>query len=90
MFKQTIKYTDYNGVERTEDFYFNLSKNTIEFKDIRFGELFMDSQSNILLKIDNLSNPDCNAVYLNDGLVTSYNDDETVIKLKYEKDWYKI
>lgn len=26
MFKKTITYTDYNGEERTEDFYFNLSK----------------------------------------------------------------
>ena len=26
MVKRTIKYTDYNGVEREEDFYFNLSK----------------------------------------------------------------
>ena len=26
MLKETIKYTDYNGVEREEDFYFNLSK----------------------------------------------------------------
>lgn len=26
MIKETIKYTDYNGVEHTEDFYFNLSK----------------------------------------------------------------
>lgn len=26
MLKKTIKYTDYNGVEREEDFYFNLSK----------------------------------------------------------------
>ena len=26
MLKKTIKYTDYNGVERGEDFYFNLSK----------------------------------------------------------------
>lgn len=26
MLKKTIKYTDYNGVERTEDFYFNLTK----------------------------------------------------------------
>jgi len=26
MFKQAIKYTDYNGTEREEDFYFNLSK----------------------------------------------------------------
>lgn len=26
MIKETITYTDYNGVERKEDFYFNLSK----------------------------------------------------------------
>ncbi len=26
MLKKRITYTDYNGVERTEDFYFNLSK----------------------------------------------------------------
>lgn len=26
MFKKTITYTDYNGNERVEDFYFNLSK----------------------------------------------------------------
>ena len=26
MLKKTVKYTDYNGVERTEDLYFNLNK----------------------------------------------------------------
>lgn len=26
MLKETIKYTDFNGVEREEDFYFNLTK----------------------------------------------------------------
>ena len=26
MYKKTIKYTDYNGVEREEDFYFNLTQ----------------------------------------------------------------
>lgn len=26
MLKKTMTYTDYNGVERTEDFYFNLSQ----------------------------------------------------------------
>lgn len=26
MIKKTIKYTDYNGLEREEDFYFNLSE----------------------------------------------------------------
>ena len=26
MLKKTMKYVDYNGTERTEDFYFNLTK----------------------------------------------------------------
>ena len=26
MIKETVTYTDYNGVTRTEDFYFNMSK----------------------------------------------------------------
>lgn len=26
MLKKTMTYTDYNGIERTEDFYFNLTK----------------------------------------------------------------
>lgn len=29
MLKKTITYTDYNGVERTEDFYFNLNKREV-------------------------------------------------------------
>lgn len=35
MLKKTITYTDYNGVERTEDFYFNLSK--AELMDMEMG-----------------------------------------------------
>lgn len=35
MLKKTITYTDYNGVERTEDFYFNLSK--AELMDMELG-----------------------------------------------------
>ncbi|MBP5461544.1 MAG: hypothetical protein J6Y20_05400 [Lachnospiraceae bacterium] len=30
MLKKTVKYTDFNGVERTEDFYFNLSKTELQ------------------------------------------------------------
>ena len=35
MLKRTIKYTDYDGNERTEDFYFNLSK--AEITEMEFG-----------------------------------------------------
>lgn len=36
MLKKTIKYVDYNGIERTEDFYFNLSKT--ELAQMQFRE----------------------------------------------------
>lgn len=35
MLKKPIKYVDYNGVERTEDFYFNLSK--AELMELEMG-----------------------------------------------------
>ena len=35
MVKKTITYNDYNGVERTEDFYFNLSE--AEFMEMELG-----------------------------------------------------
>lgn len=35
MLKETIKYTDYNGVEREEDFYFNLTK--AELMELEMG-----------------------------------------------------
>ena len=36
MLKKIITYTDYNGVERTEDFYFNISK--AELADMQMSE----------------------------------------------------
>lgn len=35
MLKKTVTYTDYNGVERTEDYYFNLSK--AELMEMQLG-----------------------------------------------------
>ena len=35
MLKKTITYTDYNGTERTEDFYFNFSK--AEITEMEWG-----------------------------------------------------
>lgn len=37
MVKKTITYTDYNGVERTEDFYFNLTE--AELIDMQMNEV---------------------------------------------------
>ena len=39
MLKETITYTDYNGVERTEDFWFNLSKSEVIEMQASNGEL---------------------------------------------------
>ena len=36
MIKKTVKYTDYEDVERTEDFYFNLNK--VEIAEMEVGE----------------------------------------------------
>lgn len=38
MIKKTITYTDYNGVSRTEDFYFNLSMREIMNMELAAGK----------------------------------------------------
>lgn len=38
MFKETIKYTDFNGEEREEDFYFNLTRAEYVRLDTRYQE----------------------------------------------------
>ena len=35
MLKKTVTYEDYNGIEQTEDFYFNLTK--VECMELEFG-----------------------------------------------------
>lgn len=47
MLKKTITYTDFNGVERTEDFYFNLSKAEI-------AEMELSVEGGLAAKIDEL------------------------------------
>ncbi|MDR1753389.1 MAG: hypothetical protein LBR74_00580 [Eubacterium sp.] len=47
MLKKTITYEDFNGVKRTEDFFFNLNK--AELLELQFGE--SGGLSNILERI---------------------------------------
>ena len=47
MLKKTITYNDYNGVERTEDFYFNLTK--AELMEMELG--MVGGMSSMLQKI---------------------------------------
>lgn len=55
MLKKTITYTDYNGVERTEDFYFNITK--AELADMQMSEKdgFDQKLKNIIEAKDNKS-----------------------------------
>lgn len=52
MLKKTITYTDYNGVERTEDFYFNLSK--AEIMELEMGTTggFSEMMKNVIAAQD--------------------------------------
>lgn len=47
MVKETITYTDYNGVERTEDFYFNFNKAEV-------AELEMSTTGGLTKMIENI------------------------------------
>ena len=52
MLKKTITYTDYNGVERTEDFYFNLSKAEIMEMEMGTAGGFSEMMKNIIAAQD--------------------------------------
>lgn len=49
MLKKTITYTDFDGVERTEDFYFNLTEAEI-------NDMNMDENANLAEKIQSIIN----------------------------------
>lgn len=49
MIKKTIKYTDYNGVERVEDFYFNLSKAEV-------AEMELSIEGGLSVKLESIVN----------------------------------
>lgn len=48
MLKETITYTDYNGNERTEDFYFNLSKAEIMEMEMSTAGGFAEMIQNVV------------------------------------------
>lgn len=48
MLKKTIKYTDFNGTEREEDFYFNLTKSEIARMQFESGGSMSDRIRNII------------------------------------------
>lgn len=52
MIKKNITYTDYNGTERTEDFYFNLSKAEIMEMEMSTAGGFAEMIQNIVAAQD--------------------------------------
>ena len=53
MIKKTIKYTDYNGVERTEDYYFNLNKTEVIEMQVSFEGGYSELIDRIIKTDDN-------------------------------------
>ena len=54
MLKKTVTYVDYNGVERTEDFYFNLSKAEIAEMELSVEGGFSKMLEEIVASKDNV------------------------------------
>ena len=54
MLKKTITYVDYNGVERTEDFYFNLSKAEVAEMELSVQGGFSKMLEEIIASKDNV------------------------------------
>lgn len=48
MFRKTITYVDYNGEERTEDFYFNLTPAELTEMELSFDGGFSESIKQII------------------------------------------
>ena len=54
MIKRTVTYVDYNGVERTEDFYFNLTKAEIAEMEMSVEGGFSKMLEEIVASKDNV------------------------------------
>ena len=54
MLKKTVTYIDYNGMERTEDFYFNLSKAEVAEMELSVEGGFSKMLEEIVASKDNV------------------------------------
>lgn len=100
MLKKTIPYTDYNGVERTEDFYFNLSKAEVMEMEMTTTGGLADQITKIVAAKDNPSiikifkdlvlkaygekSPDGKRFIKNDELRTAFSETEAYSNLFME------
>ena len=100
MLKKTITYTDYTGVEKTEDFYFNLSKAEImEMELSTYGGLaemikrIIDAQDGpaiikvfkeLILKAYGVKSPDGKRFIKSEELLTEFSQTEAYSNLFME------
>lgn len=68
MFKHNIKYTDFNGVDRQEDFYFHLSLPEVTRIEAEFGQSLKDYAESLA----GSQNPKDMIAFLERILLTSY------------------
>ena len=86
MLKKTITYVDYNGAERTEDFYFNLSKAEMIKKIVAAQDapaiikIFKD----LILKAYGEKSPDGKRFIKSEEIATSFSQTEAYSQLFME------
>lgn len=68
MFKHNIKYTDFNGTERNEDFYFHLSLPEVARIEARVGTSIKEHTENLIAEGNNKDLLD----FLEETILTSY------------------
>jgi hypothetical protein len=68
MFKHNIKYTDFNGTERDEDFYFHLSLPEVARIEARVGTSIKHHTENLISQGNNKDLLD----FLEETILTSY------------------
>ena len=88
MIKKTITYTDYNGVERTEDFYFN-------FTDTEILELEMGiagGLSDLLTKIIDSKDQQAILSYFKEIILKAYGEKDADGKhfTKFDKEGHRL
>lgn len=70
MLKKTVTYIDYNGTERTEDFYFNM--NQVEAIELEYGAIPGKSLTDMLVEMSSTSDAVMIIKLLKEFLLKSY------------------
>lgn len=88
MIKKTITYQDYNGIERSEDFYFNFTET--EVLELEMG--IAGGLSELLTKIINSKDQQALLVYFKEIILKAYGEKDADGKhfTKFDKDGHRL